>query len=218
MPIIRFSEVTFFWIPITIYLPQDASYLTSKNELWLGPELETVYINPSNDLFVVNYQQIGFYRVNYDTDSWTNLINELNSTRFGTIHVSSRAQIIDDLFSLARVKNHIFVSYDTVMSATTYLKRETNHLPWKAFFNGMSFVYERFVYEENPYRDILRRYILTLISELYDRLGFDDYIYDKHLWKLNRELILQWACKLNNEDCIKQSVRIFNSWITKNVR
>lgn len=181
--------------------------ISLSHKIWLGPEPQEVYINPTNDWYIVNFKQTGFYRVNYDTTSWKKLINKLNNEGFRAINVLNRAQIIDDLFNLARAN---YVEYELLMSVTPYLKRETDHLPWKAFFNSLSYIHERF--EQQTFQKELNGYFLDLLSEMYDKVGFDDRDDDEHLDKLNREMILQWACKLNKAECIQKSVDLFAAW------
>ncbi|XP_011705230.1 PREDICTED: aminopeptidase N-like [Wasmannia auropunctata] len=47
---------------------------------------------------------------------------------------------------------------------------------------------------------------------MYDKVGFEDYALEKLLDKLNREIILQWTCKLDKPECIKKSVDLFAAW------
>ncbi|XP_050466418.1 putative aminopeptidase-2 [Cataglyphis hispanica] len=204
----------FYWIPIHITLSnQDFNQIINIKSIgWLGSEKEKIYINLNNEWFIVNSNQFGFYRVNYDTYSWGRLIDQLNSERFESIHVLNRAQIIDDLFNLARAT---YVDYELVLNASRYLTRETNHLPWKAFFNGLSYVYERF--EQRGHQKHLEKYILKILSTMYNKTGFNDRDDDKFLDKLNREMILQWACKLNNKECVKNSKDLFMAW-RKNIQ
>lgn len=210
----------FYWIPIHVvksqdfidqpYNPMKDNYIiiNSTGTIWLGSKPERININPNNEWLIVNYKQTGFYRVNYDTASWLRLINQLNSQQFDSIHVLNRAQIIDDLFNLARAT---YVEYELVLNASRYLIRETNHLPWKAFFNGLSYVYERFE-EQNDYQNNLKRYIWNITSTMYNNTEFDDYDNDTLLDRLNREMILQWACKLNISECVSKSINLFATW------
>ncbi|KAM0729596.1 Aminopeptidase N [Formica fusca] len=199
----------FYWIPIRIALSnQNFTHINIGSVVWLGSTPETVYISPINEWFIVNYHQTGFYRVNYDTYSWRRLINQLDSEGFESIHVLNRAQIIDDLFNLARAT---YVDYELVLNASRYLTRETNHLPWKAFFNGLSYVYERFE-KQSEYQEYLERYISKILSKMYEKIGFDDRDDDKFLDRLNREIILQWACKINNMKCVTKSKDLFVAW------
>lgn len=205
----RNKHKEFYWIPIDIVTSLEPYRISINMKNWLGPEAVAVYINPTNEWFLVNRQQTGFYRVNYDTASWERLISTLNSNRFETIHVLNRAQIIDDLFNLARATH---ADYELLLNATRYLTRERDHLPWKAFFNGLSYVYERLEHRNMP--EQLRKYVLNLMSTLYKRTGFEDQEQDEHLDKLNREMILQWACKLHETECTKKSKELFAAWRT----
>ncbi|XP_011870129.1 PREDICTED: uncharacterized protein LOC105563274 [Vollenhovia emeryi] len=197
------SDNEYYWIPIDVFVPSNSF----EHKIWLGPEPQRIYVNSTNDWFILNYKQTGFYRVNYDYSSWKKLIYKLNSKGFEAINVLNRAQIIDDLFNLARAD---YIEYELLMNATTYLRQETNHLPWKAFFNGLAFIYGRF--EQQTYQKDLNGYVLELLSTMYDEIGFDDHDDDEHLDKLNREIILQWACKLHKTECIKNSVDLFAAW------
>ncbi|XP_011643165.1 putative aminopeptidase-2 [Pogonomyrmex barbatus] len=202
------SSDEFYWIPIEIFVPADYfNSFTLKHKFWLGAEPVKTFINPTNDWFIVNYKQTGFYRVNYDAESWQRLITKLNNKEFEAIDVLNRAQIVDDLFNLARAG---YVDYELLLNATKYLKQETNHLPWKAFFNGLSYVYERF--ENTIFQHNLSQYVLNLLSNMTEKINFIDNENDKHLDKLNRELILQWTCKLNQHEYILKSVELFKAW------
>ncbi|XP_011690580.1 PREDICTED: uncharacterized protein LOC105451677 [Wasmannia auropunctata] len=199
-----------YWIPIDIFGPFNIfTNVSSMCKIWLSSKPERMYINlnRTNNWFLVNYKQTGFYRVNYDTSSWKALINKLNDKGFEDINVLNRAQIIDDLFNLAHAN---YVDYELLMNASKYLRQETNHLPWKAFFNGLSYIHERL--DQHFFQKELNEYVLDLLSEIYDNIGFDDRENDEHLDKLNREMILQWTCKLNKPECIKKSVDLFAAW------
>ncbi|XP_014472138.1 PREDICTED: uncharacterized protein LOC106743116 [Dinoponera quadriceps] len=201
----------FYWIPIRITKSTDNrtndNYITLNNKAWLGPKPIKMYVNPMNEWFIVNYRQTGFYRVNYDDFSWGRLIEELQSSRYENIDVLNRAQIMDDLFYLTRAG---YTDDKFWWAATKYLIREKEHLPWRAFFNSLSYVYERF--EGQPHEDNLKKYVLNLTSETYDEVGFKDY-YGEHLMDgLHREMILEWACKLDKPECVETSIDLFASW------
>lgn len=99
----------------------------------------------------------GYYRVNYDKETWNNIISQLN-TNFKNIHEINRAAIIDDLLNLGRAG---LVEYDTVIFATQYLKNEDNYIPWRAFFNGLTYLYKQL--EGKPAYDAL---VVRIISFL----------------------------------------------------
>ena len=79
--------------------------------------------------------------MNYDSHNWRRIIDALKSSEFVKIHEINRATLMDDLLNLGRTG---YVTYDKVLSATQYLKQETNYLAWKAAFNGFSYLNKRF--------------------------------------------------------------------------
>lgn len=68
----------------------------------------------------------GYYRVNYDHENWKLLIKQLHK-KHHDIHALNRAQLIDDSFTLAIDKK---VSYVVPFSLMTYLRTETDVIPW----------------------------------------------------------------------------------------
>lgn len=81
--------------------------------------------------------------MNYDKDSWQKLINLLTNRTFNLrqIHVINRATIIDDVMNLARAN---YIDYEIAISATMYLRREIDYLPWRAFYNNLPYLNNRF--------------------------------------------------------------------------
>lgn len=77
--------------------------------------------------YVFNKQQLGYYRVNYDTANWRSLSYALNSNEYSKIHIMNRNQLIDDSFALAQGGYiDLSVAYDILK----YLEREDDFFPW----------------------------------------------------------------------------------------
>lgn len=91
----------------------------------------------------------GFYRVNYDTDNWQQLIRQLND-KPTDIHVLNRAQLIDDSFALARAGQ---LNYSVPLSLSNYLKNETDIVPWYTAMNSLSYLLERMPRNEDGYKN-----------------------------------------------------------------
>lgn len=72
---------------------------------------------------------------------WRRIINALKSKIYQIIHEINRASLIDDLFNLARAS---MVDYDITLSATQYLIQETSYIPWRAAFEGLTYLRQRF--------------------------------------------------------------------------
>lgn len=92
----------------------------------------------SDDWFIINLHQTGYYRVNYDNDNWKMIIQHLQDNEtYQQITASNRAQLIDDSMNLARAG---YINYSIPLDVTTYLKHETDYVPWKAALNSFSFI------------------------------------------------------------------------------
>ena len=94
-----------WWVPITYTTSDEMLFNETKPKMWMKPSqkmmtLEGMPTGP-NDWVILNIQQSGYYRVNYDQKTWDAIIKQLleNHMVFSTI---TRAQIIDDAFNLAR--------------------------------------------------------------------------------------------------------------------
>ena len=54
--------------------------------------------------------------------------------------------------------------------------------------------------------------MLTLLANVYDTLGFEEKEADTHVTLLNRVNVLTWACRLGQEDCVKNATDIFREY------
>lgn len=199
-----------FWIPITIASASKPNFLMTSTNVWLGEEPLDFHIEKPDEWFLLNVQQSGYYRVNYQRATWFRLFNALNEKDHSHIHVTNRAQIIDDILNLARGE---YITYELALNGTMYLLAEEEYPPWKAFFNGISFIAQRYEGRNNTQiRDVLGRYIRFLTSKMFSKLDFADSSEEKHLDQLSRELILTWACKYNQTECVDTSKKLFAKW------
>ena len=84
-----------------------------------------------------NLKHSGFYRVNYDNENWNLLIAQLNSDAYEIIDDISRAQLIDDSFSLGRAE---IISQTIFLNVVKYLKREISGIPFEAAVEGFNYI------------------------------------------------------------------------------
>ncbi|XP_015435663.1 PREDICTED: uncharacterized protein LOC107191201 [Dufourea novaeangliae] len=199
-----------FLIPITIAFASNPDFITTETNIWMGKGIINIKLPNATEWFVVNVQQSGYYRVNYDYTSWDRLRIALDKPGHSQIHVTNRAQIVDDALNLARAK---YMSYDSAFDCIAYLTKEVDYLPWKAFFNGMSYIIQRF--EGQDGYELLQRRIVLLTSNMFEELGFVDWSTETHSRQLNRELILTWACKMGNPKCVNMAKEWFMDFKTR---
>lgn len=103
---------------------------------------DTIQITLANDteFYVLNLKSFDYYRINYDEDNWNKIGKTLKENHL-SIHVLNRAQIVDDLFQLARVG---YLTYDFMLDIIfEYLKKEVSYVPWTSALNGLSYLQQR---------------------------------------------------------------------------
>lgn len=78
--------------------------------------------------------------MNYDSDSWNNIRDALLEENYDGIPEVNRAQIVDDLFNLARSDK---IEYTRVFNVVQFLVNETNYFPWVSAIRGFNFLLNR---------------------------------------------------------------------------
>lgn len=160
--------------------------------------------------FTLNNQQTGYYRVNYDAANWLAIKEALHKDDHDKIHVMNRAQIVDDLFNLARAG---IVKYDVAVDTIRYIKKEKNYIPWlSAISHGLTFLSQRVSGAQN--QEVFSWFIKDTMSDIYNHLTFEPSNNDTRTDIYNRPNIISWACKYGHEDCIKSSKENFQKYVT----
>jgi aminopeptidase N len=104
--------------------------------VWLTDEDATKDITITGKPYVLNVQQTGYYRVNYNPDTWMNLASNLK-TDPEMFHRINRAQLVDDAFNLARAEQ---LSYYVPVEMAKYLMGERDYIPIKAALNNLEYL------------------------------------------------------------------------------
>ena len=53
----------------------------------------------------------------------------------------------------------------------------------------------------------------TMIDKLYDRLGYRMSENEKHLNIFLRKMVVEWACKLDHPECLKETKSQYKKWM-----
>lgn len=132
------SSNTWF-IPINYAVEGSSDFSNLTTDFWLTDKEASITIDSlsSTEWLIVNKQERGYYRVNYDEDNWNLIINYLNSDNYDKIHRTNRAQLLDDAFNLARSGR---LGYQYPLELASYLSRETDYIPLYSFFQALTFI------------------------------------------------------------------------------
>lgn len=206
------SEGQGWWVPISYTTKDFSDFHDTHPRYWMAPTKEPLQITglPEESQWVVlNIQQTGYYRVNYNNNNWHLLIAQLE-TGHTAIHPSNRAQILSDAFNLARAG---LLDYATALGTTTYLVHEKGYVPWKAALS--SFQYLRDMFGRSAGYGSLREYLRLLVVQLYDSVGFDDQPASPHVMRLKRVVAVAHACRLAHLPCINRASQLFTVWLAE---
>ncbi|XP_047471493.1 aminopeptidase N-like [Penaeus chinensis] len=199
-----------WWVPLTYTTQSDATFNQTLATAWMKDSEDSITITslPLKDQWVIfNLQQTGYYRVNYDDSNWGLLIQQLKDDH-EVIHVVNRAQIIDDAMNLARAGQ---LRYETALHMLSYLKNETEYLPWSAALNSLDYLDS--MLGASMDRGAIKSFLLDLMMPLYNSLGLTNETEDSRPVQHLQELAVNWACKLGHPQCLNDAVTSYRVWM-----
>ncbi|CAH8474368.1 unnamed protein product [Schistosoma curassoni] len=170
---------------------------------------QTVNIS-SDDWYLVNVKQGGFYRVHYADNNWILLINQLQRN-FTAIPVFSRARILNDLFSLA---NRHIVPYTLFLNATKYLNREDEFIVWITASRALLYINSMFALNENY--DVFQAYLQTLIHNRIRSASRSFVSTDEDLQRIRFDYnVIKLSCIAEHHLCVNKTTDLFGQWMSK---
>lgn len=195
-----------WWIPITY-----KTISVQPKLVWLKRtqrELVVEMENSAEEWYLVNVNQTGYYRVNYDLDNWKKLTEQLEMRNGHLVFdVKNRAQILDDSFNLAAAG---YLDYSVPLNISRYLKQEREYVPLKAALTSLDYLKDMFV--RTQHFDKFKSYVLDLLEGVYKDVGFEEKTTDPPLKVYTRSEILWKSCGLGMIDCLVESVTQFENW------
>lgn len=199
-----------WWVPLTVTSQDAPDFGQTRPSAWLPAGASSTSLGglPSADAWVLlNLQQTGYFRVNYDANNWELLSKQLADAH-EVIHVTNRAQVMDDALNLARAGQ---LPYTTALGLNEYLAKEAEYVPWRAALNNLDYLDT--MLSATPGYGPLRQYLLHLLIPLYNSVGFEDDLQGPHLDQYKRAMALRWTCGLGYADCVDRSALQFDQWI-----
>ncbi|XP_012230018.2 glutamyl aminopeptidase-like isoform X2 [Linepithema humile] len=188
----------------------------------------TFHSNDTDGWLILNLQQIGYYRVNYDVTNWQRIVEYLNTKDYTKIHVLNRAQLIDDMFHFVQTsKLCLFLTCAEIhdYAATlfskllNYLSQETNFVAWYPMFKAFEYLSYAFPF---PEMENIKEDMRKTLNSVIEMIGYDDPLqkdlsnnsfYNSNI--ILRHEIRRWACVLNVTKCKEKVYKILLNHIIK---
>lgn len=123
-----------WFIPITFVTQTNSASNITIPEHWLNDTSDNITLSNVIDpdhWYYLNARRTGYYRVNYDYESWVKLI-----LRYDDIPEVNLAQLLDDAFNLARAE---ITTYDVPLTLLSKL-RATDVLPLAAITPALEYL------------------------------------------------------------------------------
>ncbi|XP_037031041.1 aminopeptidase N-like [Bradysia coprophila] len=197
------EDSALWWIPYNFATANNPDFENTRAEGWMSPTRTSIIAQTSaktwssNDWIVFNKQETGYYRVMYDATNYNLIVSQLNSD-FSKIHLTSRAQLIDDSFDFARTGR---LNYRTAFDVVAHLEYETEYVPWGSALTHLTFV-NRMLSTTSEYPQF-QNFTRILIKNLYDHVGVTDKgDAEPHFQKQARIWAINWACNMGLEECL----------------
>lgn len=177
----------------------------SHTELhWLSNSSDRIKANGSGWI-LGNVDHIGFYRVNYEVSMWKQLTEQLHKNH--TVFLaSSRAGLIGDALNLARAGQ---LDYHIALNITTYLKKESDFVPWKAFLDALEFV-NAMLDTSDSYGNF-QKYLIDMVTPVFKKIKLNGK--GSLPQRYMRRLILNAACNLGIPEAVEYATKMFKDWM-----
>ncbi|XP_026755770.2 aminopeptidase N-like [Galleria mellonella] len=204
-------------VPLNWVLSTDVDFSDTRPQQWYPVTSSHLSINipglSKAEWYIINKQQTGYYRVNYDVSNWQALARVLNSSsEYLQIHVLNRAQIIDDSFNLARNGR---LNYLYPFEISKYLVQEKDYIPWAAA--NAAFSYLDIVLSFTEVYNLYKSYLLNITEPLYNELGFIASSDEEHVTAYHRNIVLDINCRYGNVDCLNKASDLLEQSKTQSI-
>uniref|UniRef100_A0A7G3AVS3 Aminopeptidase n=1 Tax=Lutzomyia longipalpis TaxID=7200 RepID=A0A7G3AVS3_LUTLO len=200
-----------FYIPVNTKTTSNHHVTGTLPMSWIvpGSELQIDHI-PLTDYVIVNRQQTGYYRVNYGEYDWKFIAEVLAVQKtLEEIHILNRAQLIDDSANLAKAGQ---TRYDSFFGIISYLKEETDYIPWTAATtNILNLEIMIRGIEEYPR---FHHFINGLTTKVYETIRLTNYTRADHIATLHTQVTSNLACYFGNEQCKEDASELVNEMLS----
>lgn len=126
-----------WWIPYNFFSANSTVYSTFADR-WINGQRSVVVSDaaiPNGDWLIINNEQTGFYRVQYDNQNYRLIADELSNGDFTKFKITTRSSLISDVFDFAYTER---LNYTVVFDIIKYLEHELEYVPWSSAFTGLN--------------------------------------------------------------------------------
>ncbi|CAG7820874.1 unnamed protein product [Allacma fusca] len=206
-----------WWVPLSIKTSLNPNFENNEPDLWIPKETLKVHWrgkteimggnNLTYDWLIVNPKLGGYYRVVYD-HKLTILLQAQLQKNHSAFPAPARAQFIDDYFKSV---DSDYVQITVALGFTKYLGVEREYIVWTATFLNMKRIYSRM--RSGKLFLSFVSYFRPKVIQTLNAIGWYQPEAERGLNVMLRANLLDWACNLEDPDCLKISKELVQSWM-----
>nr|ATU82423.1 venom M1 protease [Lethocerus distinctifemur] len=193
-----------WWIPISYTTEVERDFSSAVPAAWMSDKVASMHLPdlPHDKWILVNINQTGFYKVNYDPHNW-NLLN--NS--FLSLPQVTQAQLIDDAYNLAAAGR---IPYTVPLSLSENLKNSDEYMPWHVSIKEYKDIYNVL---PDKLEEQMKKYLVNILPNpdftLYTKELPNDYLAKFHVIDIMKAL-----CQYGQSRFVNDAKTIFNQWMS----
>ncbi|KAG4070588.1 hypothetical protein HA402_011975 [Bradysia odoriphaga] len=203
------------WIPINFATSNNRNFERTTPDLWLSPGATAqsrTFDGPDNSAWIiVNKQNTGYYRVQYDQHNYDLLLAEVNSDGWKNIHVSNRAQLLDDAINLAKARH---IDINIAFGFLNSLRRENDlpeaYAPWATAHNALTYL-NGYLKGHRDY-NLFQSFVASISREAYSNVQVNT-VETRHLHRIHRLSAARWACLMGVQECVNDVEEIVDGML-----
>lgn len=191
-------------VPITVATRSNANFDRKTPSIWLHDEVDIVTQSQLNfrsgDWIILNMQQVGYYRVDYDTTIWRAIIQQLTENH-NAIHPINRAVLQDEIYLSLTDSSLHRVNVSDCMDILSYFDGETEPIAWTKA-NALITLLNSRLFGTTRYIDFLA-FLRDITTPHLSAIGFEAIDYEPSVTTSLRSSTKSWNCLALNEACLQ---------------
>ncbi|KAK5649479.1 hypothetical protein RI129_000508 [Pyrocoelia pectoralis] len=195
-------------IPINYATKCNSSFESTDPQEWLINSTKPITVPNlgDDDWLIVNVQQSGYYRVNYDERNWA-LIADVLMKDHRIIHPFNRAKLLDDCLHMGVTGD---ISPNVCAKLEEYVVNEDDPFVLMVIKEILANIDNKLYYAKG--RNYFKDRVIYLLQGAYNRLTFDEQLNDKPSDNEARTGIIFWLCKMGHYECKSKTLAKFKAW------
>ncbi|XP_045765668.1 aminopeptidase N-like [Maniola jurtina] len=178
----------------------------------IGSQTYTFGENLNGGWIILNRNASGYYRVNYDEETWRLIAKALQEDHT-SIDELNRAQIANDVLALYAAGS---LREDIALEVLDYLNKEISHVVWDAVISGFHFLQTEGVKMTRALYEEWKQFMQNKVSTIYKRLTMS--LEQRSNTRLFRSAVVQFACSVGHQPCLQEMTRHYREHSHSNKR